>query len=157
MDAAAVMLVELAQQVRGCTLRLLEDVPAPWLRWAPTGTANHILWHAGHVLWVQDVLIIEPLTGTSELPATWEVLFGQHGRSPAQTVDWPEREEVVRSLTDQLPRLCEVIAQADPQQLLNVAASAEGWNLPRGIIHGLHDEARHQGEIHLLKKLCRAR
>jgi hypothetical protein len=31
-----------------------------------------------------------------------------------------------------------------------------GWPLLHGMIHGWHDEARHQGEIYLLQKLRRA-
>jgi hypothetical protein len=31
-----------------------------------------------------------------------------------------------------------------------------GWPLLAGIVHGWHDEARHQGEMYLLHKLCRS-
>jgi hypothetical protein len=34
--------------------------------------------------------------------------------------------------------------------------TARGWDLVRGILHGLHDEARHQGEMYLLLKLRRS-
>ena len=156
MQTVALHLCELAEQVRGVTLRMLEDVPAAWQRWAPAGTSNHILWHAGHVLWVQDILAIEPLTGRTELPAGWAETFGMDCRPVRETTQWPSLDEIVSHLSDQLPRLFECFAHANPEQLLDMTAPAEGWNLPRGIIHGLHDEARHQGEIHLLKKMCRA-
>ena len=156
MQTAALHLCELAAQVRGVTLRVLEDIPIAWQRWAPAGTSNHILWHAGHMLWVQDILAIEPLTGRSELPSGWAETFGQDCRPVRDTIDWPSLEEVTARLSDQLPRLFDCFAQADPHKLLDVAAASPDWNLPRGIIHGLHDEARHQGEIHLLCKLCRA-
>ena len=32
-----------------------------------------------------------------------------------------------------------------------------GWPLLAGMIHAWHDEARHQGEMYLLHKLCRGR
>lgn len=31
--------------------------------------------------------------------------------------------------------------------------SDDRWDLTRGVIHGLHDEARHQGEMYLPMKL----
>ena len=65
---SAIHLQELVRQVRGYTIELFGEVPEEWLWWTPAGTANHILWHAGHALWVQDVLCVEPLTGRSELP-----------------------------------------------------------------------------------------
>lgn len=154
MQTAALHLCELAEQVRGVTLRMLKDVPVAWQRWAPAGTSNHILWHAGHMLWVQDILAIEPLTGRSELPAGWAETFGGDCRPVLETKDWPSLAEVVARLSDQLPRLVDCFAQADPQKLLDVSAPSRDWNLPRGIIHGLHDEARHQGEIFLLQKMC---
>lgn len=157
MHTAAIHIAELAQQVRGVTVRMLANVPLAWQRWAPAGTSNHILWHAGHVLWVMDVLAIDPLTGRSELPSGWAETFGQDCRPVRSTTDWPPLEEVSARLQDQLPRLLDCLSQAAPAELLDVAAPSEDWNLPRGILHGLHDEARHQGEIFLLQKMCRAR
>ena len=55
MTTSAALLQELVRQVRDHTLQLLKATPPAWLRWAPEGTQNHILWHAGHALWVQDV------------------------------------------------------------------------------------------------------
>ena len=86
----AIHLQELARQVRGNTLQFLAAVPEAWLTWAPEGTSNHILWHAGHALWVQDVLCIQPLTGSgSELPAGWDETFGSDCRPVRTTTDWP--------------------------------------------------------------------
>lgn len=45
---------ELARQIRGGTIELLDATPPTWLTWAPRGTSNHVLWHAGHALWLQD-------------------------------------------------------------------------------------------------------
>ena len=62
------VLAELAREVRGDTLRILAATGDAELTWAPTGTTNHILWHAGHALWLQDALCVRLLTGHSELP-----------------------------------------------------------------------------------------
>ena len=116
---------------------------------APPGTSNHILWHAGHALWVQDALCVEPLTGASELPAGWEHSFGADCRPVRETQHWPERGEVLRLLERQLVRLQELFRER-AEQLTDSALAAQ-------IVHGLHDEARHQGEMFLLLKLRRGK
>lgn len=151
-------LSELARQVRSRTLEQLNATPASWLTWAPPGTANHMLWHAGHALWVQDVLGIEPLTAHSELPAGWADTFGQHCRPVATATEWPSAQEVGRHLQAQLQRILQLLAEHAER----IAAHGDevppsgGWPLVAGMIHAWHDEARHQGEMHLLFKLCRA-
>ncbi len=137
-------LQELARQVRGHTIALLESTPVEWLLWAPSGTSNHILWHAGHAVWLQDKLGIELITGVSELPDGWAAKFGANSR-PSQTTQWPQREELRQLLQAQLDRLNAVITEQ--QERL-----ADGPLVER-LIHGLHDEARHQGEMYLLLKL----
>jgi hypothetical protein len=155
-DDGASDLAILAYQVRDCTLKLFDAAESAALTWTPPGTSNHILWHAGHVVWVADVLSIEPITGDSELPPGWAAKFGQDSQ-PATVRDWPERTEVRSRLQMQLKRVLhllqehrEMISNADQTPLEG------GWPLLQGIIHGWHDEARHQGEIYLLQKLRRA-
>lgn len=155
-DARPSDLAILAYQVRDCTLKLFDATDSDALTWTPPGTANHILWHAGHVVWVADVLSIEPITGKSELPPGWAENFGQDSQ-PATVRHWPEATEVRSRLESQLKHILdllherrEMIAEADETPLEG------GWPLLHGIIHGWHDEARHQGEIYLLQKLRRA-
>jgi hypothetical protein len=151
-------LQELARQVRGGTLQILEGTHPRWLTFAPAGTSNHVLWHAGHALWLQDLLCIELLTGTSELPAAWERKFGMNCDPVASIVDWPTRESVLGLLRRQLERIVEVLGAATDQQLARVADPRRGpATVSDRIIHGLHDEARHSGEMYLLWKLCRTR
>jgi hypothetical protein len=147
----------LAYQVRDCTLKLFDGTDADALTWTPPGTANHILWHAGHVLWVADVLSIEPITGKSELPSGWAEKFGQNSQ-PATVSDWPKSAEVRSRLETQLMRVLNLLQEYREK----IAAKADetppegGWPLLHGMIHGWHDEARHQGEMYLLQKLWRA-
>jgi len=147
----------LARQVREVTLRVFDTVDSSALTWTPTGTRNHILWHMGHAVWVADVLTIEPITGRGELPSGWEQQFGQDSQ-PATIRDWPDRAVVRSHLESQLQRVLQLF---DSEQE-TLAARADqlwpnsGWPLLEGIIHGWHDEARHQGEVHLLQKLWRA-
>ena len=148
---------ELAVQVRSITLRQLEACDHSILTWTPHGTSNHILWHAGHALWVADILTVEPLTGRSELPSSWAGTFGQDSQ-PSETTKWPNGAEVFSLLEAQLGRVRTLFST----QAKTIVARADetipqnGWPLLRGIIHGWHDEARHQGEMHLLAKMYKS-
>src|SRR5262249_32555344 len=151
------VLQELAVEVRSKTLKLLDHAPAQFLTWAPEGTANNILWHAGHAVWLQDVLCIAIATGKSELPAGWAGTFGMGSRPANQTKPWPAEEEVRRQLQIQLPRLVEVIGRLNPEDLAELPRyghAGDDRTLQECIIHGLHDEANHQGEMYLLLKMA---
>jgi hypothetical protein len=151
-------LTELARQVREQTLKLLHVPDPAWLTWAPPGTSNHLLWHAGHALWVQDVLCIEPLTGLSELPQGWAESFGQDCRPPMSTTAWPEEAEVRERLETQLARILDLLVESSETIIINANAKFpdSGWPLLPGMIHAWHDEARHQGEMYLLHKMRRS-
>lgn len=158
MNATAVdSLAELARQVRRTTLELLQVPNSRWLAWAPQGTSNHILWHAGHALWLQDALTIRPLTSRSELPSSWATKFGQNSRPELHT-DWPDVAEIQALLTNQLDRIESLLSEHAENIMTrpNAIAPSGGWPLLPGMIHGWHDEARHQGEMYLLHKLQRA-
>jgi hypothetical protein len=148
----------LARQIRGCTIELLDATNSAMQTWTPPGTANHILWHAGHALWVQDVLCVEPLTGRSELPSGWNTKFGQHSK-PATISDWPDDAEVCAHLDAQLKRILKLISEHGERisREANKMSPQCGWPLLAGMLHGWHDEARHQGEMYLLYKLYNAR
>jgi hypothetical protein len=147
-------LAELAQQVRVSTIKLLQVPEESWLTWTPRGTSNHILWHAGHAVWLQDALTIRPLTGRSELQSGWAENFGQQSR-PTRDAVWPPDSEVHDHLERQLERILNLLAE-NGQTIISRAASIPrggGWPLLAGMVHGWHDEARHQGEMYLLYKL----
>jgi hypothetical protein len=151
---AATAIAELARQVRGATIQSLAACPDEWLTWAPPGTSNHVLWHAGHALWLQDVLCLEPLTGRSKLPAGWAETFGMDCRPVKTTTQWPGASTVETLLADQLRRIVAALETTD-DAVLGRIANPRGDTLAGRIIHGLHDEARHQGEMYLLMKLRR--
>jgi hypothetical protein len=145
----ATHLEELVGQVRRHTIEVLQATPEEWLLWAPEGTSNHVLWHAGHALWLEDVLGIQVLTGVSELPAGWEQTFGSKCRPVQSNRQWPRRTDVIILLQQQLVRLLDVFRD-QAHRLANAGIASR-------VIHGLHDEARHSGEMYLLLKLRRAR
>src|SRR5262249_9412368 len=81
-SARARCLQDLATDVRNRTIQLLQAARPAELTWTPRGTSNHILWHAGHALWLQDVLCTRLITGSSELPPGWDEMF-RMGSRPA--------------------------------------------------------------------------
>jgi hypothetical protein len=152
------VLQDLAAEVRHKTLQILQAARATELTWAPPGTANHLLWHAGHALWLQDALGIERVTGRSELPPGYAELFQMGSRPGRSRGAWPTREELCRHLQAQLPRLQEVIgtiSDADLDRRPRHAHPGDDRTLGHCILHGLHDEANHQGEMYLLLKMQR--
>jgi hypothetical protein len=151
----AVALQQLANEVRPKTIYLLEQAGEQELRWAPAGTSNHILWHAGHALWLGDVLCLEPITAKSSLPPTWAEIFGANCKPVAQTKAWPAKAQVLSLLRAQLRRINEELARITDEQLDRVISPTSGATLGKWILHGLHDEANHQGEMHLLLKIQR--
>jgi hypothetical protein len=108
-------------------------------------------------LWLPDVVRIQPLTEAGELPEGWTARFGSRCRLVHSTSDWPDCKEVHDLLKVQLARLLELF-RSEAARLTEIEPDTRTrWCLTRGIFHGLHDEARHQGEMYLLLKLCRAR
>ena len=146
-------LLLLASEVRGKTLRLLDGVSDDVARAAPPGLNNSILWHAGHALVVVEHLGLMPTTGKpAAYPAGWFETFSW-GSTPAKVTNWPRLPEVVTALRDQLARLTAAIGALSPEQLDTIVDKNRNRTLRYSVLHGLHDEAGHQGEIWLLRKL----
>jgi hypothetical protein len=151
-------LQDLAGDIRQKTLFLLDATRPSELTWAPAGTSNHLLWHAGHALWLQDVLCLRLLTGRSELPPGYEALFQMGSRPASQTKPWPRSRELRQHLQAQLLRLREVldpVTDSDLDGLPRHAHPGDRRTLWQCVSHGLHDEANHQGEMYLLLKMQR--
>ena len=149
-------LQELARQVRRDTVAVLDSSEPACLTCAPEGTSNHILWHAGHALWLQDLLCERLLGAGGHLPSNWSEKFGMNCTPPSQTKEWPSREELRSLLLAQLARILDLLAAASDDSLAQIADSSRGAaTISDRIIHGLHDEAKHCGEMYLLLKLCR--
>ncbi len=151
-------LMELVKEVRWKTLKLLETVDEPMSRFTPAGLNNTILWHAGHALVVVEQLGFVNTTGAvPQYPPAWFDKFSWKS-TPATVTQWPTLAEVVSQLTSQRTRLMAFVESLSPEQLDKVIGEAPRNRTFRGmIVHALHDEANHQGEIHMLKKLWKLR
>lgn len=146
-------LLLLANEVRGKTLRLLEGVDDAQARFAAPGLNNSILWQGGHALIVVEHLGVSAATGRPPVyPAEWFEKFSWQSK-PAMVGSWPSVEQVRAALRDQLQRLIVAIEGLSEQQLGAVIDQARNRTLRYSILHGLHDEAGHQGEMYLLKKM----
>jgi hypothetical protein len=146
-------LLLLAREIRGKTLRLLEGMDDRQARFAAPGLNNTILWHAGHAVMLGEHLGIGPATGKPPAyPPEWFEKFSWKS-NPSTVASWPSIDEVRTALREQLQRLISVIEPLTADQLNRVVDAERGRTLRFSILHGLHDEADHQGEIHLLKKL----
>ena len=149
-------LLMLANEIRGKTLKVLGSVTEEEARFTGhRALGNSILWHAGHCLVVVERLSVIPALGTGEAPVYppgWWETFGA-GSNPAEVKAWPSLAEVVTLLKDQLNRLVAVIKTLRQERMDQVIDAVNNRTLRFSILHGLHDEAQHQGEIQLLKKL----
>lgn len=148
-------LLTLANEVRGKTLRLLDGVPADAARFTGPGLNNSILWHAGHALMLGEHLCLIPATGGApDYPRGWFEMFGWKSVPASVPREaWPALGEVVERLRGQHDRLRRTIEGLSPQDLDRVVDAERNRTLRYAMVHGLHDEAGHQGEIYLLKKL----
>jgi hypothetical protein len=147
-------LLALLDEVRGRTLRFLQGVTAEQARWAPPGLQNSILWHAGHCYILAEHLTMGPLGLPPRVPEGWFDAFGWGSRPALVPEDrWPTLEDVADRLADQHRRLRRVIGGLTAGQLAGETAGDPGRTVRWSIVHGLHDEACHGGEILLLRKL----
>ena len=150
-------LTELTKEVRWKTLKLLENVDDAQATFAPPGTTNTVLWNAGHSLVVVEHLSFAVTQlGAAQFPADWGDMFTR--KDPAAIKAWPKLSEVVAKLIDQRTRLLAVIDSLTVDQLDRIVGDPPRNRTLRGmIVHGLHDESGHQGEIHMIKKLWKLR
>ncbi len=151
-------LLEMLKEVRWKTLKLLEGVDDTQARFAPQGLHNSILWNAGHaVVVVEQLGLVAATGGQPQYPADWFDKFSWKS-TPATVTVRPVVAEVISQLKSQRDRLAAVIETLTPEQLDRVIGEPPRSRTLRGmIVHGLHDEAGHQGEIYMLKKLWNLR
>jgi len=148
----------LLEEVRGKTRRLLDSVSEADARWAPPGLQNTILWHAGHAYLLLEWLTMKALGRTPHLPEDWYELFSWDSH-PASipAAHWPTLAEVIVRLEEQHERMRQVFQRLSEQALSEPAADHPETSIRFAVVHALHDEACHCGEIHFLRKLKRIR
>ncbi len=147
-------LLVLLDEVRGKTIRLLQAIPGEHALWAPAGLQNTILWHGGHAYILLECLTMAALGRTPEVPDGWFEMFSWESHPERVAADrWPSLALVIASLEGQYKRMRRLIAKLSDEKLDQPSAQHPGETVRRAIVHALHDEACHCGEIHLLRKL----
>ena len=147
-------LLTLWDDVRGKTLSMLDGVSDVASLWAPTGLYNSIRWHAGHCYVVVEWLCAEAIGIEPVAPEGWFKLFSWESR-PQQVAseEWPSMASIVERLTAQKGRLHATFARLSEAQLDAPLPGSRHQSVRRKILHALHDEACHCGEIWLLRKM----
>ncbi|WP_165227445.1 DinB family protein [Aquisphaera insulae] len=147
-------LLTVLDDVRAKTLSELKNLDDVHARWTPPGLRNSCLWHAGHAYFVTEFLTMKALGKEPKLPAGWLQMFSWES-NPAHTAPetWPPLDDVREALIEQQARLHELCASLSPEALDAPDAGNPSRTVRFAILHGLHDEARHSGEISLLRKM----
>jgi hypothetical protein len=146
-------LLMLARDVRNRTLALIDGMTDEQVRYTAPGLTNSILWHAGHIVTGVEHLVVKPITAQEPAyPMGWFQMFSWKS-NPQHVEHWPRLEEVTSQLVDQYRRVTGLIQKLNEEHLATITNEQKGHTLRYNIVHAFHDEANHQGEIWLLKKL----
>jgi hypothetical protein len=147
-------LLMLLDDVRQKTLNELNGLDDTHARWAPPGLQNSCLWHGGHAYFVTEFLTMRALGREPSIPQGWLQMFSWES-NPAHTPpeSWPPLDEVREALMEQHGRLRHVIGALTDAELDALEPGNPLRSVRFAIMHGLHDEARHSGEISLLRKM----
>jgi hypothetical protein len=147
-------LLLLLDEVRGKTIRLLKVIPVDDARWAPPGLQNTIVWHAGHAYILLECLTMPALGRTPKVPDGWFEMFSWESRPERVPADgWPSLAEVIAHLESQYKRMRLLLSKLNDEKLKRPSIRRPTETVRRAILHALHDEACHCGEIHLLRKM----
>ncbi len=151
-------LLMLFDEIRSGTLQMLAGVDEQQARFAPPGLNNTILWHAGHaVVVIEHLCVVLPGLGPVQYPEGWFDKFSWSSK-PATVTDWPTLAQVIDELTRQRDRITPLLATLSPERLRTpLSPEPKSRSVRLSIVHALHDEAKHQGEIFLLRKLWKLR
>ncbi len=145
-------------EVRSRTVRLLQGVGPEEARFHAPGLQNTVLWHAGHCYVVVEWIVAQALGRRPEAPPGWFELFSWESRPEQVAAErWPPLAEIVEHLREQYARWRQVFRELSPEQLQAPNHKHPRQTIGRAIVHALHDEACHSGEIWLLRKMYHAR
>jgi hypothetical protein len=151
-------LLTLLEEVRDKTLAVLQGVSEEDSLWVPSGLQNSIRWHAGHCYIVVEWLCADAVGFERIVPDGWFELFSWDSRPQTVGADrWPTLALIAEQLISQRERLRDVFSRLIQTELDVALPARRHQSVRRQIVHALHDEACHCGEMWLLRKLLTRR
>jgi DinB superfamily len=145
-------LAMLVFEVRWKTLKMLEGLTHEQAMGVAPGMNNSILYHAGHGYAVQEHLAVAKLEKREPKLIEGFEVFMWNSPPTASTV-YPHIDKVKAALIQQRDHLIKLIEGMDASAFDEIVNPEKGRTLRYVVLHGLHDEANHQGEIWLIRKL----
>lgn len=147
-------LLTLWDDVRAKTLDVLKGLDDLHARWAPPNLQNSCLWHGGHNYVVAEFLASRALGTPALMPNNWQKMFSWES-NPAhiRSEEWPPLAVIMTALSEQHRRLREVFAGLEPEKLDSADPGKPERSARHTLLIAMQDEARHTGEIQLLRKM----
>ncbi|OJW21451.1 MAG: hypothetical protein BGO49_13325 [Planctomycetales bacterium 71-10] len=147
-------LLTLWDDVRSKTLDVLKGLDDVHARWAPPNLQNSCLWHAGHNYVVAEFLASRALGTPAQMPNNWQKMFSWES-NPAHTrpEEWPPLAVLTTALSEQHRRLREVFSTLTAEKLDLADPGKPERSARHTLLIAMQDEARHTGEIMLLRKM----
>lgn len=141
---------------RGALLGFLKDLSETTADLQPKGFNNTIRWHIGHVLLTAEKFMFGYPKHSSNLPASYNDLFGMGSKPADWTGDIPALPELIANLESQTARINELTEEFFTQKLPfqfpfgNIQTYGELYALT------LYHEAEHLGQMKAMKRCIEA-
>jgi len=134
------------ETVRGMTELLLQQIPEDIANEVPNGFNNNIRWNFGHIVFVQEKLVIERLGEEPKIPKDFVSCFGG-GTKPTDWVDTPPTfSEIFTTMTEQKTRIKEILFGRLNEPLLNPFKTKTGFSFNTAgeiLLFSIYHEALH--------------
>lgn len=144
--------------LREKNLNLIESISQNNLTVIPDGFSNHIYWHAGHILTVQESLLYRRSNLEMHIPAAYLTYFAK-GTSPADFDESiPEISDIIKHLTVSLLQIEKDIlkyqnAKYDEPVLVSFGMKLNSF--ADALLALPYHEAYHFGSMKLLQKFLK--
>lgn len=137
------------------TAKLINSIPSDRMTFQSSPSDNHALWTIGHLAtayaWVAGMIDGR----TSELPASYESLFGFRSKPVGDASAYPKIEEIRTHHEAAFRRLCDAIAaMSDAEAHLPPKSDSGGSASSRieAVYKGVWHEGWHQGQVSALRR-----
>ncbi|AGK53731.1 DinB family protein [Bacillus sp. 1NLA3E] len=134
------------ETVRGMTELLFQKIPEDIANEVPNGFNNNIRWNFGHIVFVQEKLVIERLGEEPKIPKDFVAFFGG-GTKPTDWMDTPPTiSEILTAMTEQRTRIKDILSGRLNEPLLNPFKTKAGFTFNTTgeiLLFSIYHEALH--------------